>query len=212
MPRRDEEEDYDDLPGRRRNASLPAGVRAAGIIWLTIGILGLTVSVLSLVVNVATVGAGGGGPGGGGGAGPAPICCSFGCSVIVPAVFLMVGIQTFKGTAKGTLGNGIGSIVFGLLALAAPVVILLLIGRVAAAGGGPPGGVAAAVLYIFAAVYGLIGLALLTAGFLAIAGRDAYTEWRVARGLARGPKRTAEQEDYEDRPRRRRRDEDDDDR
>jgi hypothetical protein len=199
MPGRD---DYDDDPPRRRNAPLPGGVRAAGIIWISIGALGLATAVLSLVGNLAMQG--GGGPGG-----PVPILCSFVCFAAIPAVFLMVGVQTVKGTAKGTLGNGIGSIIFGLLALSVPVSVGWIIGRAAAGGGLPGGGGLDTLMLIVFGVYVVLGLALFVAGGLAIAGRDAYTEWRVARGLARGPRRTAEQEDYEDRPRRRPRDDDD---
>src|SRR5689334_21469106 len=111
MPSRDDYDDYG--PPRRRRSSLPSAVRAAGIIWIGIGILGILGSVLGLIGRVADAGAGGGGAGAPGGN---PFCAT-GCSLIIPLVFLMVGIQTVKGTAKGTLGNGIGSIVFGHLSL-----------------------------------------------------------------------------------------------
>src|SRR5439155_26027452 len=91
------------------------------------------------------------------------------------------------------LGNGIGSIVFGLLYVAVTIFILLLGAH----------GMANVAVIVLAGLSALLALALLTAGILAIAGRDAYAEWRAAQGLDRGARqRTVEEEDYDDRPRR----------
>src|SRR4051794_41003528 len=110
MPSRD---DYDDdAPSPRRGAPFPSGVRLAGIIWIGFGALGIIGALFNFAMSFGNAAAAQGR-----GAGGAPNFCSLGCGLIIPIVFLMVGIQTVKGTAKGVLGNAIGSIVFGLLYL-----------------------------------------------------------------------------------------------
>src|SRR5262249_3071463 len=104
MPRYDDYEDYDDR-GIDRGVPFPAGVMAAGIIWIAFGVLGITSSILGFVLNAGRAAPGQGPSSGAGG----------GCGLLVAIAFLVVGIQTVKGTAKGSLGNGIGSVVFGLL-------------------------------------------------------------------------------------------------
>ena len=84
------------------------------------------------------------------------------------AVFLHVGNQSIKGTAAGTVGNGVGSIIFGLLYLAYTAAVAVLLGRI-----------------IEAAVGGLGTVLLLTAGVLALAGSGQYKLWRKAKGEAR---------------------------
>jgi hypothetical protein len=205
MPRRDDhQDDYDDSPSRRRNAPFPTGVKIAGIIWIAFGVLGIIGALINFAVSMGNAAAGAGAAGGPG-AGPPPgsNVCSLGCGMLIPIVFLMVGIQTVKGTAKGVLGNAIGSIVFGLLYAGLAVLFVIVGGRMAV--------IPQEMVLVIVAMCGLLGTALLIAGGLAIVGRDAYTQWRVEQGLARGPRRTVEQDDYEDdRPRRRRRDDDDD--
>ena len=141
MPRDDEDDDYDDAPRRRRSAPIPAGVKAAGMIWIGFGVLGFATVILSFMVTVAVEnGKGAGGI----------------CGVIIPIAFLIVGIQSVKGTAPGTMGNGIGSIIFGLLYLGIAVLVLAS----SALGAG-------AIAVVLGGLSALLGTALLTAGVLA---------------------------------------------
>jgi hypothetical protein len=195
MPVRDDYDD-DDRPSRSTN-KFPPGVKAAGIIWIAFGALGLIQAVLSLI-SAGAQAAGGGGPAG------SPYC-GVGCGVLFALVFLMVGVQTVKGTAKSTLGNGIGSIIFGVLYLGLAAMVFVGSGFL-------PVGVDATMVIVMGAVVAVQGLALLLAGTLALMGKSAYEDWRVAQGLVRKPKRkTQEERDYDDDRPKRRRDADDDD-
>jgi hypothetical protein len=82
---------------------------------------------------------------------------------LIGGAFIFVGIQTILGIAKDTLGNGIGSIIFGVL------------------NGGAGLGQALTKEYFQSAVSFLCGIGLLTAGVLALVGRDGYKRWRRAR-------------------------------
>lgn len=189
MPRPDDYDDYDDQPSRSA-VPFPVGIKAAGIIWICFGGLGLASSAISFILQAGQ--AAGAGPG----QGPQGNVCSVGCSVLFALAFLMVGIQTVRGTAKGTLGNGIGSLVFGLL-YAGLAVMLFVVGMAGPAGA--PAGMGPFFL-IVGGMCALLGLALLTAGFLAIAGRGAYADWRAATGAAPRPRRrSVEEDDYDDR-------------
>jgi hypothetical protein len=196
--------DYDDDEDRpRRSATaFPMGVRVAGIIWIAFGALGLIGQAINLVISLGqAAAAAGGGPGGSPYAG-------VGCGILFALAFLFVGIQTVKGTAKSTLGNGIGSIVFAVLYLICGIGLM-------AGGGFLPAAAESTMLIILGLIVIVQGLALLTAGALALMGKSAYEEWRVAQGFGRKRRRTREEEDFDDRPSRPRReasDEEDDDR
>src|SRR5205809_5006541 len=80
----------------------PRSVRLAGVIWICFGsliLLGAAANLLLLSGNRA-----GGDAGQAGGMAGAVFAALFG------AVFLHVGVQSTRGTAKDTLGNGVGSI------------------------------------------------------------------------------------------------------
>jgi hypothetical protein len=155
----EEEESFDEPEVEYREESgFPITVMAAGIFWIVLG------GVLVLVLLLALVGAflvaqgreekgevvfGG-------------LCLGLVIGLIGGA-FIFVGIQTVLGTARDTLGNGIGSIVFGVL------------------NGGHGLGYALTREYLLSAVSFLCGVGLLTAGVLALVGRDRYKEWRRAR-------------------------------
>jgi hypothetical protein len=95
--------------------------------------------------------------------------------------FIFVGIQTLIGTAKDTLGNGIGSIIFAALigGLAAVLLVALVASRAAGAQAGPVW-----VLVLAVGIYGLAAVGLLAAGIMALAGREGYL-----RACGRGPRR-----------------------
>jgi len=79
------------------------------------------------------------------------------------SIFAYVGSQTVRGKAKDTLGNGIGSIVFGLFGLQAAISTLT-------ADGDP--------YRAFGSL--LAGLILLVAGVIALIGRSSYKRWRAS--------------------------------
>jgi hypothetical protein len=184
----------------------PGKVKVAGYLWIAFGGLGLAVYGLGVLVSAA-LGAGGNKPGG---------SCGPVCGMLFCAAFIYVGYQTVSGTAKDTLGNSIGSLVFGLLYAAGAAVMV-----VTAAGAGPlaqPQGqrpANAEGLVIIAAVSAVVcaafAAALIGAAAMALTGRSQYREWREAnRPSARRRRRREfddEPDDY-DRPRRRRDDPD----
>jgi hypothetical protein len=146
------EAEYDDMPG------FPATVMAAGIFWIALG------AVLVLALLVALAGAffmaqgrqekgevvfGG-------------ICTGlfFG---LIGAAFIFVGVQTVLGTARDTVGNGVGSIIFGALNGAAGLGYVLTRE------------------YFQSVVSFICGVGLLTAGVLALVGRTRYKAWRRSR-------------------------------
>jgi hypothetical protein len=167
----DEEED---LPERefRVRAALPASVRAAGIIWIVFGGL-LVVSVVLMLAQA------GGAAAAGGPKEAAPAAAGGVCGALLvglfAAAFIFVGVQSVKGTARDTLGNGIGSIVFGLLNLGWG---LVLAGLAAVLAGGRANAGWAAVLA--GSISAVTGVALLVAGVLALVGRGDYRAWRQA--------------------------------
>src|SRR5262245_30675645 len=87
-------------------APYPNTVRIAGVIWVVFGALILLNAALNVVLNLGA-GAAGGPPGGG--------ICPLLVAALFGAAFAHVGLQSLRGTARDTLGNGIGSIVIGLL-------------------------------------------------------------------------------------------------
>jgi hypothetical protein len=141
----------------------PKSVHTAGVIWLVFGALILIASAINLLTASST-------PGGetrvGGIAGAI-------FNAFIGAVFVHVGVQSMRGTAKDTLGNGIGSLIFGLLAGGYGALLLLA----AVAVGGLPGGT---ILWVLAGIQIICTVALLAAGILALVGRADYKAWRRA--------------------------------
>src|SRR5438094_8906853 len=135
----------DDLTGSPR---VPGLVRVAGTVWIVIGRLGLLSLPLVLLVLTDVGG----------------WVCSAMQAILIYGVFLHVGVQSVQGTARDTLGNGIGSILFGLVTLGVSVVVIVSLGEMG-------WGVAGSLLF---------GLVLLAAGVLALVGRQDYKAWREA--------------------------------
>jgi hypothetical protein len=156
----------------------PTVVMVAGVIWIIVGAVALVNVVLTLALAGANAAAQPGQPGGQTGG----VCCG----LLVGIAFLVCGIQTVKGTAKDTLGNGIGSILIGGFYLVVGLGLGLL-GALGGAGAGQNPNLAplAGVLLIAMVIAGGIGAALVLAGILALVGRGAYREWRRAYGAIR---------------------------
>ena len=127
---------------------MPGVVKAAGIIWIVVGGLGLLGQLMSL----------------GAGFRPQNIL-----GLAIAVAFLVCGIQTVMGKAKDTLGNGIGSIVIGLLNG----------GFLGYAASNLPSAMAGAMMLFGAPVV----LGLLVGGILALVGRTGYKEWRAQRTM-----------------------------
>jgi len=134
----------------------PTTVLIAGIAWITFG--GIMLANLALVV-LLFLAAGGHGDD----------VAKFETLVIslflalIGAVFIQVGVQSVRGTAKDTLGNGLGSVLFGLLYF----------------GGGLMQGIGG--LLVQASVSLMCGGGLFAAGILALIGRREYKHWKRER-------------------------------
>jgi hypothetical protein len=145
--RDDFDDDFDD---RRGPPVIPNQLRIAGYIWIIIGIIIL----INGVILLGIIGQGG----------DKGVVVGGSCGVILIAlfggVFIHVGMQSNSGTARDTLGNGIGSILIGLLQAGSAIVYLN-------AG------------HTFPAIVGFAGCAgLLIAGVFAIMARADYLEYR----------------------------------
>ncbi len=129
----------------------PGSITAAAILWIIYGGLGTVGGLMGLAASHGRVGGGG----------------IFGLFVAV--AFLVTGIQALAGKARGMLGTGIASIVWGALVLIA----LLFLGSLVRHGAGG----------LFAAIGLLFGGMLITAGILACVGNTKFKAWRATRGL-----------------------------
>jgi hypothetical protein len=141
----------------------PKTVQVAGAVWIIYGIVAL-VNLVFLIVFIL-LGAGEEKPGADREAQKAAIALAtcFGMfQALIGLVFIHVGLQSVRGTARDTLGNGTGSLLFGLINLAQG-------GRVGMAGD-----------FVLAGFCFLFGVLLIGAGVLALAGRREYRQWREA--------------------------------
>jgi hypothetical protein len=154
-----DEEVEEEVEERRRGRAVayPATVLTAGVGWIVFGsLLLLSGTIIGIILSNRPVPADKPAEGVFGGV------CFFFFAALFGAAFIFVGVQSVRGTAPGTLGNGIGSIVFGVLNLA---------GGIAQAKNGE----AVAALISFVCVAGLLG-----AGILALVGGADYRRWREA--------------------------------
>jgi hypothetical protein len=146
----------------------PGIVRAAGIIWIVFGGLILLnfILVMALVLVFAPPEARGAAVG---------VAMCVGVFVgLIGGVFIFVGVQTVTGSARDTLGNGIGSIIFSVLVSGSGVSVLQR-------GGASTGDLIAAGINLLAAG------GLMAAGIMVLIGRDQYRTWK--RSLGGGPPR-----------------------
>jgi hypothetical protein len=100
---------------------IPGSVKAAGIIWIVFGSLILLSFVMQVLTQLVFAPPEERGQALGGTFLGGLIAAVFG------GQFLVVGVQSLTGTAKGTLGNGIGSILFAVLlggCASAPLVLI----------------------------------------------------------------------------------------
>ncbi len=139
-------------------------MRAAGIIWTIFGgLILLNFAILALILLVLAPAA----PPGTRGAAIGATMCLGAFLGLIGGVFILVGIQTITGSARDTLGNGIGSIIFSLLIGGSGLVTLV-------------GGRGEAANLIGGAINVLAGAGLMAAGVMALIGRDQYRAWRQA--------------------------------
>jgi hypothetical protein len=139
---------------------LPGTAKTAALIWIVFGALIFFVYVSQLLAYAAF-------------AAHTPdnrprmvFFCLSGCATLFAAAFVIVGIQTLLGSAKDTLGNGIGSLFFGLLAAAG------FLGETAPASREDIWDLAT-FFFRAASVAALLG-----AGLLALADREKYRFWQ----------------------------------
>jgi hypothetical protein len=150
-------------------APLPNSVKTAGIIWIVFGGLILLSFAVQALMQLAF-------------APPERRGVAIGgtfCGGLLVALFgggfIFVGVQTLTGTAKDTLGNGIGSIIFAAL-LGGMAVLLMTLVLGARAAGAPADPVWVGLMVMV--IYGLAAAALLAAGVLALVGREGYRAYR----------------------------------
>lgn len=150
----DSENDWDlenedrDLDFRLRSP-YPTGVLVAGIIWIVFGAL-IILNVLVMLVILGSHDSGENGARMAGGV----------CAGLFGVAFLVVGIQSVRGTARDTMGNAIGSILFSLLEFGLGLVYAFKEEYLQ-------------VVFTFFA-----GTGLMVAGILALVARDSYMAWR----------------------------------
>ncbi|HVS39001.1 MAG TPA: hypothetical protein VMS17_25810 [Gemmataceae bacterium] len=147
----------------------------AGVLWILYGCLVLASAAVSLVLILALAGAAGRAGGAGQDLGAAFAAGGF-CGAVVIALFgiafLFVGIQSVRGTARDTLGNGIGSVIFSVLQFGwAALAVSMSAGQI--------GNI------VQAGVAVVTGALLLTAGVLALVARGAYRDWKRAQWTQR---------------------------
>jgi hypothetical protein len=148
------------VPVRRTPARFPGTVRTAGAIWIAFGCLCLLFYMGMLVLSAAVS--------------LEPwtprmmrdatelLACSGILLGPFAAAFVIVGVQTVTGIARGTGANAAGSIMFGVFAFALTVAL------------------AAREEFGQASVGLVAGCSLVAAGILALLGRKDYHAWRQA--------------------------------
>jgi hypothetical protein len=99
------------------------------------------------------------------GAGNPPVSPGFGCGLLFGVAFGFVGYQTVTGTANDTLGNGLGSLILGLLA--GGLVFFLIV----------KGELPSETQTIILLTGGLSVTLLILAGCLALAGRSGCRKY-----------------------------------
>jgi hypothetical protein len=148
---------------------VPVLARAAGIIWVVFGgliLLNFAATVLIVLaftpraVEGVVIGA---------------AMCVGVVAALFAGAFIYVGVQTLTFMARDTLGNSIGSLIFGALVIAAAF------NPEGTAGRGGPAGVVGMMINV------LCGGGLITAGVLALIDRDKYRMYRRARAPRPGP-------------------------
>jgi hypothetical protein len=145
---------YPPQPSFTPRHKLPGTAIAASIIWIIYGSL-------ALIGNLITLAASGGRTG-------TPSIVGLG----IAAGFLVGGIQTLMGKAKGMMANGIASIVLGALV----AIAFLLLGALIRGFHAP----------MFLVVIGLLfGALLITGGILALVGNKAYKEYHLTKAAGR---------------------------
>lgn len=169
----DDRDDYADLTGRVHDnpPSFPQTVMIAGLIWIGVGVLGFASTVMRFIQAAQNQ------PG----VGPLQGCCSG----LFAAGFFYCGYQTVTGRAMSTTGFGIVSFVLGV-----PIAVFAVVVGIQAwlADNQGPNAPRGELIVVFAAVVGLQAANLLTAGVLALAGRERYEQWR-RHYLASSPRR-----------------------
>jgi len=134
----------------------PRTILIAGIIWIILGSLMLLMSAMMVVARgwVSI---------------PQSMTMLFGIASV------NAGVQGVRGTGRNTFGNGIGSILFGLLVLSVGIRILLqAIDESRTLESSTP--IVVGGFYAGATIVAACGF--LSAGVLALVGRERYRSWR----------------------------------
>jgi hypothetical protein len=161
--------EQDRLPVER--PQYPRAVRIAGVVWIVFGCLSLTLlnPGIGLLVSFGM-------PAGQGDWLAGAACPIMLTGMLFGILFIYVGVQSVRGTAKDLGSNGVGSLIFGVLD--GSFGLFLIISAAEA-----PGGLMAAIL---GGINFLAGVGLLAAGRLALGSREAYKAWHKAQSVHLG--------------------------
>jgi hypothetical protein len=171
----DDDDDLDDVRKGRPAAAYPSIVGMAAGAWIGFGCLILLSGGANVILQLALGANGPRDPGAAAGQIGGNIC-GLAIVLIFGIAFIHVGVQTLRGVAPDTLGNGIGSLIFGLLNLGCGGAVFFFAGVAGAAVGG-----AVAVFAFIGAIINLIaGFGLIAAGAMALVGRQPYLDWQSA--------------------------------
>ena len=194
IPRPPRLPDAPDPFAREDDPPYPVVVTIAGISWIVFGAL-IVLSVLGLITFAALAR----GQARNNELGTVTALATAGFLGLFAVGFIFVGVQSVRGTAPGTVGNGIGSIVYALLNCLG---LMMFIGQRR---------------YVEAAIAAFVVLGLFVAGILALVGTPNYRAWKRVERLRKDwddemARRRRRRDDDADAPRRSRDDEDVDNR
>jgi hypothetical protein len=165
-----------------RGIAYPGTVLAAGIVWIVFGcpiLLGFGIGFIGMLRAVATH------PPAAGELTSFLLDILLGTLLMLLGIllgggFIYVGAQSVRGTVRGTLGYGIGSIILGLLSLGFGGRFLVIASA--------EQGLERAISEVFGWTLIIAGAGPFLAGGLALVGRSQYRMWRQAQkdGMPRG--------------------------
>jgi hypothetical protein len=210
--RRDEDEDDDEIEEdfsdsrRRPRALFPSVVMVAGIVWIGFGALSLLGTLLTVIQAAGNRQAGGD---------ASTAAVSIFCGGFIGISLLICGFQavTGKGSDTALLFGAIVSILIGALYLLCGGFLAIGVGAFANNFGGgnnnPLANLFGAAAAIVIGIFLVFAVLLIGSGVLALAGRNAYRDWKegsVSRYRRRTRRRDEEDEEDEDDDREERRD------
>ncbi len=109
-------------------------------------------------------------------------------SLAIGVVFIYVGQSTRTGKAKDVLGNGVGSVIFGVIQMVYFILLMPQALRLLSNDVHVGLGIASIVVASLSAIFGSL---LFLAGMIALAQRQRYKAWRVSTGRSKKMRKPA---------------------